>query len=112
MGTVDDAATSTNSQLPPGVRVRGVTFSDAALTSSAAYNGIPVCRDGVWLEGTAQLTCALAAQGDRRRRAEYLGYIAHAHRLVGAGQKVGGKLIAHRGLVAASSLLDTGFGYG
>ncbi|MFC8922237.1 Tat pathway signal sequence domain protein [Cellulosimicrobium sp. NPDC057127] len=121
-----DVAGDGRSQLPEGVTVEGVTFSSASLTSTASYNGQPVHPQGVWLEGTAQLAAALADRGsrggrgwgrrgreDRERAAELLGEVRVAQDAVGAGQTMGGApLPARAGVVAASSLLDTGFGFG
>ena len=102
------------SQLPDGERVSGVTFSTASLTSTAQYNGITVHPQGVWLEGTGQLATALA---DRHRRGDnytsraLLEQIRHAQHALGGGQHLGGVEVSG-GVVAASSLLDTGFGFG
>lgn len=122
-----DVAGDGVSQLPAGVTVDGVTFSSASLTSTASYNGLPVHPRGVWLEGTAQLAAALAdrddkgARGrggrrgpdDRDRAQELLRQVRVAQASVGAGQTLGGTALPERsGVVAASSLLDTGFGFG
>lgn len=110
-----DTPESPNSQLPAGVRISGVTFSDASLVSTASYNGIPVNPDGVWLEGSAQLATALLDRGrwgDRLDAARLLAQVERARRNLGVGQHAGGTEIASRGIVAASSLLDTGFGFG
>lgn len=111
-----DESTQLNSQLPAGVRITGVTFSSAGLTSTASYNGIPVHTHGVWLEGTGQLAAALLDRdraGDRSRAVSLLGQLQTAQARVGQGQHVGGALLpTASGLVAASSLLDTGFGFG
>jgi len=117
-----DVAGDGVSQLPAGVRVEGVTFSSASLTSTASYNGLPVHPQGVWLEGTAQLAAALAdrdGKGARRgrrdaeRAADLLREVRVAQDAVGAGQTVGGAPLPERsGVVAASSLIDTGFGFG
>ncbi|AEG43407.1 hypothetical protein L600_001100000180 [Isoptericola variabilis J7] len=111
-----DVAGQGTSQLPAGTTVEGVMFSSASLTSSASYNGLPVHPDGVWLEGTAQLAAALADRGrgpDAGRAAALLDQVAVAQDEVGAGQTIGGApLPPASGVVAASSLLDTGFGFG
>lgn len=109
----DDAAAAT-SQLPDGERLSGVTFSTASLTSTAQYNGITVHPQGVWLEGTGQLATSLADRGshhDRMRAAALLAQVRHAQDVLGEGQHLGGAA-ATGGVVAASSLLDTGFGFG
>lgn len=112
---VTDTPAVAHSQLPAGLSISGVTFSDASLTSAASYNGLPVCRQGVWLEGTAQLAVALAdrdARGDARAANALLAQLGKARSGLGAGQKAGGGALTERGVVAASSLLDSGFGYG
>ncbi|MEY2850003.1 MAG: hypothetical protein RI885_2670 [Actinomycetota bacterium] len=110
-----DRPDGANSQLPAGVELSGVTFSSASLTSTASYNGIPVAPNGVWLEGTAQLVSALrdrGARGDRATADRLQSAVTTAVGSLGAGQRVGGAEIAPRGVVAASSLLDSGFGFG
>ena len=115
---VTDVAGQGNSQLPPGVRVSGVTFSDVSKTSTASYNGVQVNPDGVWLEGTGQLAAALHDRNgnggvDAVGARVALAQIRIAQSLVGQGQHVGGQLLPERaGVVAASSLIDTGFGFG
>ncbi|MCB7136815.1 Tat pathway signal sequence domain protein [Cellulosimicrobium marinum] len=125
-----DVAGEGASQLPAGVTVEGVTFSSASLTSTATYNGLPVHPQGVWLEGTAQLAAALddrngkgarAGRGgrghggprDAERAARLLREVRGAQDAVGADQTVGGVPLPERsGVVAASSLIDSGFGFG
>lgn len=125
---VTDSATAPNTQLPPTVTISGVTFSTSSLTSTATYNGLPVNPQGVWLEGTAQLATALADRdrtgGHRRRHGHgpgrggregraLLDEIKRAQGVLGAGQRMGGVVLPERsGVVAASSLLDSGFGFG
>ncbi|MGS0685567.1 Tat pathway signal sequence domain protein [Nakamurella sp. GG22] len=119
---VTDDATAANSQVPPGVTISGVTFSSASKTSTASYNGIQVNQRGVWLEGTAQLATSLADRGGRRDRLRadaILRQVRIAQRSLGFGsavgtqQHVGGTELADGGgVVAASSLIDSGFGFG
>ena len=115
LAATDDPAAPT-SQLPDGVTVSGVTFSSASLTSTASYNGVQVHPRGVWLEGTAQLVTSLNDRrdgGDVRRAGDLVEQVRIAQEQVGQGQQVGGRpLPARSGVVAASSLLDTGFGFG
>ena len=97
--------------------VSGVTFSSASLVSTAAYEGVPVNPSGVWLEGTGQLACALGdrdgGRADARRAEELLAQVRVAQTRVGQDQTVGGRpLPPASGVVAASSALDTGFGFG
>jgi hypothetical protein len=114
--TVTDVAGAGNSQLPAGVSLRGVTFSDTSLTSSASYNGRTVHPKGVWLEGTGHLVAAYRDRhgpGDAARAAGLLDQMRTAQRLLGTGQHVGGTALPRAGgVVAASSLIDTGFGFG
>jgi hypothetical protein len=119
---VTDQASEPNSQVPPGVSVSGVTFSSAGLTSTASYNGIPVNQQGVWLEGTAQLATSFAdraVHGGRDRADALLDQVRTAQRDLGFGaapgtpQHVGGRPLPDGGgVVAASSLIDSGFGFG
>lgn len=114
LGTTDVAG-QPHSQLPAGVTLSGVTFSSASLTSTAAYNGITVNPHGVWCEGSSQLACALQQHGgDRGSRTarSLLSELAKAQQLLGRGQHVGGVALGIGGLVAATSLIDTGFGFG
>lgn len=114
LGTTDTPE-SPLSQLPAGFTISGVTFSSASLTSSAVYNGRQVDPDAVWLEGTAQLALALAdrhAPRDRARANHLLHELRRAQTELGGGQQVGGTPLGLGGLVAASSLVDSGFGFG
>ncbi len=111
---VTDTPDAVNSQLPAGVTVSGVTFSSASKTSTMSYNGIGVDQHGVWLEGTAQLACALNDRhqpDDRARAVQLVQQIEIARTHLGSGQTVGGTPVSG-GVVAASSLLDTGFYFG
>jgi hypothetical protein len=114
LGTTDEAG-QPHSQLPAGAKLSGVTFSSASLTSTAAYNGITVNPHGVWCEGSAQLACALQQRaGDRGSRTarSLLSDLTRAQQLLGRSQHVGGVALGVGGLVAATSLIDTGFGFG
>ena len=111
---VTDDASAPTSQLPDGEQLSGVTFSTASLTSTAQYNGITVHPQGVWLEGTNQLATALvdrSRRGDRPAADALLAQARHAQDVLGVGQHLGGVEV-DGGIVAASSLLDTGFGFG
>lgn len=111
---VRDTPDGLNSQLPRGLEISGVTFSSASPLSTASYEGIPVAPQGVWLEGTAQLACAFNDRSlprDRARAVHLLREVDTARRHLGAGQHVGGVPVSG-GVVAASSLIDTGFGFG
>lgn len=112
---VTDVPGAPTSQLPATAeQISGVTFSTASLTSTAQYNGTTVHPQGVWLEGTAQLATSLLdrdRRGDRQRAEWLLEQVRRAQDTLGAGQHLGGAPV-DGGVVAASSLLDTGFGFG
>jgi hypothetical protein len=68
---------------------------------------------GVWFEGTGQLALALAKRhraGDRAESDDLLSTLRSAQRSLGQGQTFGGKRI-EGGIQAASSPIDTGFGF-
>lgn len=113
---VTDVAGTGQSQMPAGTSISGVTFSSASLTSTAAYNDRTVHQQGVWLEGTGHLATMLADRhraGDSAAAARLVKQIRSAQTRLGQGQHVGGvALPAASGVVAASSLIDTGFGFG
>jgi hypothetical protein len=109
-----------NSTLTGNYSVSGVAFgSGTFLTDTDVkignqdFNPTPDPA-GVWFEGTAQLALALRdrkASGDRAAAEELLREIRSAQRELGHGQTFGGRSGAG-GIVAASSPLDTGFGFG
>lgn len=108
-----DVFAQPHSQLPEGVQISGVTFSSASLTSTGVFNDRQVNPQGVWLEGTAQLAAALDDRGeprDRARAVAHLQEIEKARRVVGQDQHVNGEPIMG-GVVAATSTIDTGFGF-
>jgi hypothetical protein len=115
-----DHAERPNSTVPAGQSYDGVTFSSASLL---ANEGAPIAdgqprpnRNGVWFEGTAHLALALrerGAAGDEARARRLVESVERAQDLLGGGQTVGGRALPERsGVVAASSPLDTGFGFG
>ncbi|MER6129815.1 Tat pathway signal sequence domain protein [Streptomyces sp. NPDC001795] len=115
-----DTADRRNTTVPAGQSYEGVTFSSAGLL---ANEDVPIAasqpkpdRNGVWFEGTAHLALALRernAPGDEAHARRLIGSIERAQDLLGGGQTIGGRTLAERsGVVAASSPLDTGFGFG
>ncbi|MFG2552054.1 Tat pathway signal sequence domain protein [Streptomyces sp. NPDC048581] len=115
-----DHAGRRNSTVPAGQSYEGVTFSSASLL---ANEDAPIAdsqprpdRNGVWFEGTAHLALALRerqGRGDEARARRLVESIERAQDLLGAEQSVGGRELPGRsGVVAASSPLDTGFGFG
>ncbi|MET9830136.1 Tat pathway signal sequence domain protein [Streptomyces sp. NPDC006385] len=115
-----DHAGRRNSTVPAGQSYDGVTFSSVSLL---ANEDAPIAegqpkpdRNGVWFEGTAHLALALRERnrrGDEARARRLIDSVERAQDLLGGGQSVGGRALPERsGVVAASSPLDTGFGFG
>ena len=126
------------SQLPAGVSVSGVTFSDQSkvLTGNVPGTTIPNHRNAVWPEGNGHTALALLqrdGRGDRTLARRLLSQTVVAQENVGAGQTIGltsdpnggrlsnpgeggtftgSPLPARGGVVSATSALDTGFGFG
>jgi hypothetical protein len=117
---VQDNATRPNTTVPAGISFPGITFSSASLLANegaviAEFQPRPN-RNGVWFEGTAHLATALRQRGDRGDRAAaqaLIDAIERAQDRLGPAQTIGGRPLPERaGVVAASSPLDTGFGFG
>jgi len=113
-----DTASSPNSNLTGTQTVSGMTFSTASLVTPAND------PHAVWLEGTAHTAAALTARvlrggdsissllTDISRAVQLLKDVEHAQQILGVGQTAGGKVIpSGLGVVASSSVLDTGFGF-
>jgi hypothetical protein len=113
-----DTASSPNSNLTGTQTVSGMTFSTASLVTPAND------PHAVWLEGTAHTAAALTARvlrggdsissllTDISRAVQLLKNCEHAQQILGVGQTAGGKVIpSGLGVVASSSVLDTGFGF-
>ncbi|WP_433970716.1 hypothetical protein [Tunturiibacter lichenicola] len=113
-----DTASSPNTSLTGSQVVHGMTFSDVSLTSPAND------PHAVWLEGTAHTAAALTARvlrggeplpallTDITKAVQLLKDIEHAQQILGVGQTAGGRVIpSGLGIVASSSVLDTGFGF-
>ena len=113
-----DTSAAPHSSVPAGEKFHGVVFDTASLTTTADD------PNAVWLEGTGHTAAALVARilnaGDTLDKlykdivhaVQLLQDCVHAQRRLGAGQTVAGKTIpSGLGLVAATSIMDTGFGY-
>ncbi len=113
-----DTSSAPHTSLTGPAKFSGLVFDTASLTTTADD------PNAVWLEGTAHGAAALAARilrggdpfplliRDFERIVQLFEDCMHAQKLLGVGQTVGGKAIpAGHGLVAATSVLDTGFGY-
>jgi hypothetical protein len=119
---VTDTPASRNASFTGDVDFSGVTFSDASksATTPAQPTDGPPDNDAVWFEGTAQMAVALWQRdmspgpdflSDRTIAWDYLQQIKQAQEALGNNQTVGGKALARGGVVAASSVLNTGFGF-
>ena len=118
--SVTDTALANDTRLVKNQQGHGLTFDTASLTTSSAD------PHAVWFEGTAHTAAALISRvlnrdfggkfaklaSDIQRTLRLLNDCVHGQKLLGVGQTVNGKVIpSGLGLVAASSVLDTGFGY-
>ncbi len=109
-----------NSTLTGNDAFTGVAFASGSLLTDTdtpianqSYNPLPDDA-AVWFEGTGQLALALRdrRRGDDRQDAEeLLDTLRVAQRRLGQDQTFGGKS-GDGGIVAASSPMDTGFGFG
>ena len=113
-----DTASARGTSLSGSQTIAGLVFSSASLTTAADD------PHAVWLEGTAHTAAALIARvlrggrplpsllSDLNHAALGLGQCVLAQRLLGVGKTAGGHAIpSGLGVVASTSVLDTGFGY-
>ena len=129
---VTDTPQNVNSAVTGKARISGVTFTNFAQHPPIVNNNFapsdpfstPPDPGAVWLEGTAHLAAALLARrlpaerdlsgfnGDLDTARFLLLNILGAQTTQGGGQTVAGKLISPgTGVVAASSVLNNGFGF-
>jgi hypothetical protein len=113
-----DTPASPHSSLTGSEKITGMVFDTASLTTGFAD------PNAVWLEGTSHTIAALIARiiagneslfsrfGDLGTVLFFVENCQKAQAELGAGQTVSGVPIPlGEGLVAATSLMDTGFGY-
>ena len=113
-----DTANAKDTSLTGTERYTGMVFDTASLNTTA-YD-----PNAVWLEGTAHTVAALTQRviygqetfgkdfNDLETALKFIKNSQNAQAQLGAGQTAGGKLIPlGLGLVASTSLMDTGFGY-
>jgi hypothetical protein len=125
LATIDTPQTI-QSRLTGNHRVTGVSFASHSMRSLSPSDqfSAPPDPNAVWLEGTGHLAAALLArglraahdlpgfQGDVNTARGLLDNIRVAQQTQGSGQTVGGRAIPDgEGVVAASSVLNTGFGF-
>lgn len=115
-----DTPTSRASQLTGDETITGMVFDSASLTTTSST----IDPNAVWLEGTAHTVAALVARAIASRlnpaslfdhlstAAGFMNQMQTAQAELGTGQTVGGRTIpSGTGLLAATSVMDTGFGY-
>ena len=113
-----DTAAAPDSSLTGSQRFTGMVFDTASLSTTADD------PHAVWLEGTGHTIAALAARvlhggdtvpalfRDLGTALQFLEQSQLAQQQLGSGQTVNGMAIPlGEGLVAATSVMDTGFGY-
>jgi hypothetical protein len=113
-----DTPASRDSSLTGNEKITGMVFDTASLTTPS-YD-----PNAVWLEGTSHTVAALVARAiagrdnlpqlfdDLSTAVRFINQIGTAQSELGAGQTVGGKPIPDGdGLLASTSVMDTGFGY-
>lgn len=125
LATIDTPQTI-RSRLIGNHRVSGVSFASHSMRSLSPSDqfSAPPDPNAVWLEGTGHLAAALLArrlqaaqdlpgfQGDINTARILLDNIRVAQQTQGKGQTVGGRAMPDgEGVVAASSVLNTGFGF-
>jgi hypothetical protein len=115
-----DTASSPNSNLTGSETITGMVFDSASLAPTIPGSD----PHAVWLEGTSHTAAALVARAsaggdsiatrlnDIQTALVLLGSCQTAQSELGAGQTVNGQTIpVGEGLVASTSVMDTGFGY-
>jgi hypothetical protein len=121
-----DTPQSLNSRLTGNLRFTGPSFSDVgrrATEPSGPSDPLPD-PDAVWFEGNGHMVAALRARrrkaardlptfnGDLATASEYQSHIILAQSELGQGQTINGVAIPDQsGVVAASSILNTGTGF-
>lgn len=115
-----DTPLRANSALTGNQKFSGVAFASGSFLTDTdvrianqEWNPKPD-HAAVWLEGTSQLALALSdrgSRGDQEEARDLLDEVERSQDQLGKGQTFGGKRIAG-GIVAATSPLDTGFGFG
>ena len=121
-----DTPQTINSRLTGNIRIGGSSYASLSMRSLAPSSQFdqPPDPNGVWLEGTAHLAAALLDRkrhrgrdidgfdGDLETARTLLDNIRLAQERLGQNQTIGGKsLTGRQGVVAASSVVNTGFGF-
>jgi hypothetical protein len=116
-----DTSSARNSSLTGSEQITGMVYDTASLSTPVSSGDDP---NAVWLEGTAHTIAALTARAiagrdslpklfeDLSTALGFLHQLRIAQSELGVGQKVNGSIISPgEGLLAATSLMDTGFGF-
>jgi hypothetical protein len=116
-----DTPSARNSNLTGSEKITGMVYDTASLSTPSTSGDDP---NAVWLEGTAHTVAALVARAivgrdslpklfeDLTTAVGFLNQSQIAQKELGVGQKVNGVVIpTGEGLQAATSLMDTGFGF-
>ena len=121
-----DTPQTIHSRLTDNHHVSGVSFASQSMRALAPSDpfSAPPDPNAVWLEGTGHLAAALLARGlkahqdlpgfhgDANTARVLLDNIRATQETLGNGQTVGGHAILDgQGVIAASSVLNTGFGF-
>jgi hypothetical protein len=121
-----DTPQTINSRLTGNIRIQGSSYASLSMRSLAPSSEFdqPPDPNGVWLEGSAHLAASLLARrkssrrdidgfnGDMETARFLLDNIRLAQEKLGLGQTVGGRTLPDgQGVVAATSVVNTGFGF-
>jgi len=121
-----DTPQTINSRLTGNIRINGSSYASLSMRALAPSSQFdqPPDPNGVWLEGTAHLVAALLDRklgrgrdidgfdGDEKTARILLENIELAQARLGRDQTIGGRaLTGGQGVVAASSVVNTGFGF-
>ncbi len=121
-----DTPQTINSRLTGNIRIQGSSYASLSMRALAPSSEFdePPDPNAVWLEGSAHLAASLSARrqssrhdidgfdGDRETARFLLDNIALAQEKLGQGQTVGGRALPDaQGVVASTSVVNTGFGF-
>jgi hypothetical protein len=121
-----DTPQTINSRLTGNIRFQGSSYASLSMRSLAPSSEFdePPDPNAVWLEGSAHLAASLSARrkssrrdidgfdGDRETARFLLDNICLAQEKLGQGQTVGGRALPDaQGVVASTSVVNTGFGF-
>ena len=126
-GTIDWALANLQATDTPSSRDSSLTGTESftgMVFDTASFNTPAYDPNAVWLEGTSHTIAALTAREiagaggltsrlhDLETTLKFVNTCGTAQAQLGAGQTVNGKAISlGQGLVASTSVMDTGFGY-